>query len=416
MQYFFVLGKNPTLSIAEIFSLFGRDKIKFKIIGLSVDVLLIKTETEKELEINYLMKQLGGLIKLGVSEAKEYAKISELNANELINFFLGKVEGKTLFGISLYKLDSKINLFEINQEIRKLGLEIKKKLKEKGRPSRFVVERRTLALSSVGVGKNKLLERGAEIVVLVDKDKIYLGQTLAVQEFEEYSFRDYGRPRRDILSGMMPPKLAKIMVNLAQVDFKQTILDPFCGSGTILSEAMLMGYKNLIGSDISKKAIEDTKRNLEWLKRNYELESMKYELLESDVRKLIQKLPLASVDAIITEPFLGPPLRASTGLEEIKRIAREVGQLYLEAFRVFKNLLKPNGRIVIIFPVFKPKEKQKFFYLPILKEIKHLGFKIKIPFSFELQNYPLIKITDRGSIIHSRPEQRILREIFIWEK
>lgn len=49
------------------------------------------------------------------------------------------------------------------------------------------------------------------------------------------------------------------------------ILDPFCGSGTILTEAMLINYKNLIGADISPKAINDTKKNIEWIIRNYEL-------------------------------------------------------------------------------------------------------------------------------------------------
>ena len=87
-----------------------------------------------------------------------------------------------------------------------------------------------------------------------------LAQTEAVQPFEQFSARDFGRPGRDDLSGMLPPKLAIIMINLAQTPLNSILLDPFCGSGTILSEAVLLGYTNLIGTDISEKAIADSKK------------------------------------------------------------------------------------------------------------------------------------------------------------
>ena len=51
------------------------------------------------------------------------------------------------------------------------------------------------------------------------------------------------------------------MINLAlsqNIDYKN-LLDPLRGSGTILTEAAVMGYQNLYGSDISRKAITDTK-------------------------------------------------------------------------------------------------------------------------------------------------------------
>jgi tRNA G10 N-methylase Trm11 len=58
---------------------------------------------------------------------------------------------------------------------------------------------------------------------------------------------------------MIPPKLAQVMINLArrdEADFQDKILfDPFCGSGTILMEAYLMGIKNIIGSDLSDREL-----------------------------------------------------------------------------------------------------------------------------------------------------------------
>jgi tRNA G10 N-methylase Trm11 len=421
MKYFFVLGKNPTLSTTEILSLLGRDEVKYRLLGCSISVLLI--ETEKELDVPYLMKELGGTIKVGLIHANEFANIGELDANNLIDAFLPATGKKTFFGFSLYKLNNQVNIFKLQNKIYKLGLEIKNHLKDQGRSARLVVAREGAELSSVIVEKNKLLTQGAEIVILADENKIYLGQTLAVQEFEDYGRRDFGRPSRDIVSGVMPPKLAKMMINLAQIKFDQTLLDPFCGSGTIISEALLMGYQNLIGSDVSNKAIEDSKLNLDWLIKTYNLQLTTYNLILLDARNISSQIKSDSIDAIVTEPYLGPGLRASATEEEMKKIADELSQLYLAVFRNFKQILKPHGRAIIIFPVFKPADKHQAIYLSIVKEIKNLGFRLVNPLptqagqSTELNKiYSHFNITDRGSIIYSRPDQRVLREIFIWEK
>ena len=105
---------------------------------------------------------------------------------------------------------------------------------------------------------NKVLEKGGELVVFVRSDTTFdLGRTETVQDFKTYRLRDIGRPRRNAKRGMLPPKLARMMINIASPKHNDTILDPFCGSGTIIHEAFLLGYKNIIGSDISEKAVRD---------------------------------------------------------------------------------------------------------------------------------------------------------------
>ncbi len=420
MLYFFILGKNSILSLAEISSLFDRDQIQYQVSGLSSEVLVF--ETVKELDPDYLFRQLGGVIKFGIIKTAKFLDWSDLKVDDLINLFFKDQERKIFFGLSLYQLEPRVNLDRASRQIKKLGLEIKARLKERGQPSRLVTERNKIALSSVAVKKNKLLTRGAEIVVLAGQNKIFLGQTLMVQEFEEYSFRDYGRPSRDLLAGTMPPKLAKIMINLAKIKFGDYLLDPFCGSGTIISEALLMGYHNLIGSDLSPQAIEATKKNIEWLRKNFELPGIQnlqdssFQLLVFDVKDLPQKIKPNSIDAIVTEPFLGPPLKPSVGLKEINQIIPELTKLYLKSFEGFKLLLKTDGAVIIIFPVFKSKEKQ-LIYLPILEEIKNLGFEIISPVSDQFLGAGLkLGLTGRGSLIYSRPDQRVLREIFVWRK
>jgi DNA modification methylase len=55
--------------------------------------------------------------------------------------------------------------------------------------------------------------------------------------------------------GKFYPQLAKSLFNLAQLDAGQKILDPFCGSGTVLLEAYLNGFKSF-GTDINKLAVK----------------------------------------------------------------------------------------------------------------------------------------------------------------
>jgi len=287
MKYFFQLGANPTLSTAEITSVFSCAK-NLEIINK--DILLLEIEKEINAEI---IKKLGGTIKIG----KILKVSSRNNLLKTTKEILDPKEGKFHFGFSFFGKG------QFNT--KKLGMEIKKYLREKNISCRFVVSREK-TLSSVVVEQNKLLKNGIEIVLVEDKNQILVGQTLAVQPFKELSKRDYGRPARDDQSGMLPPKLAQIMINLSRAKNNEALLDPFCGSGTVLSEAILMGCKNLIGSDISEKATEDTKQNLTWIKERYDIRDTRYEIYNKSTVELSKFIKLNSVDSIVTEPYLGP--------------------------------------------------------------------------------------------------------------
>jgi tRNA G10 N-methylase Trm11 len=403
----FILGHNPTLSTAEIIALLSREKINWELISLSSEILCLKIE--KEINANWLQRQLGGTIKIGQILQTD----ARLETNELTNIILknSQIAKKIYFGFSLYKLDETVNrkkLEKIFQKIKKSGIKIKKELREKNYSSRWVSSREP-ALSSVIVQKNNLLKKGIELLILAGKDKLFLGQTLAIQEFEEYSFRDYGRPKREMKVGLLPPKLAKIMINLAKINFDQTILDPFCGFGTILGEAAIMGYKNLIGSDIDAKTLEGAKQNFKWLEKNFQFSISNFQLLQSDVRDLSKKILPESIDAIITEPYLGPPLQGSEPFEKLKKTAKNLEKLYLASFKVFKKILKKNGKVVIVFPVFILKDQK--IYLEILPQLNKMGFKIS-PFVPQiLAKHSVLKFDKNNSILYERPGQKVLRQL-----
>jgi len=407
MMYCFILGHNPTLSIAEISQVLKED---FQVVELSARVLII--ESQKELNAEQLQRRLGGTIKIEQS-------IKEISARDLLAFRsdiagLLKQNKKIFFGFSLYSLESHETTRKYQLQIKSLAMETKKALKNLGLSSRWV-DSKDEALSSVVVQKNRLLTQGAEFCFLIGADKIYLAKTLSCQEVEEYSYYDFGRPARSMKQGMLPPKLAKIMINLAQAPQTGIILDPFCGVGTVLQEAIKMGYRNLIGTDIDEGAIKRTITNINWLSDQQKINFSDFNLkiFPADARVLSQLLTPGSIDAIVTEPYLGP-VKISNFKFSISNIIKELSELYLAAFRELKQVLKKDGRLVIVFPVFR--EGAKLHYLPIIDEVKKNGWQVIGPLTSILSQNNVIKLTERQSMIYSRPDQCVLREILIFSQ
>jgi len=302
----------------------------------------------------------------------------QIDPNLLVNEIIERSgDGKVKFGFSWY--GGKAN--------RKIGMDVKGRLKEKGINSRLVTSK-DKTLSAVVVTKNKCLD----FVVVAGA----VGLTQVVFDFKEYGKVDYGRPAHDSVSGMLPPKAAKMMINLAEAKTDAVLLDPFCGSGTVLMEAALMGYQNLIGSDVSAKAAIDTETNMNWLVENYKLD-IKKDIFKSDVRKL--DIEDGSVDAIVSEPYLGPPVRGELTSSQLREIIKEVSDIYLGAFKKFSKIVKSGGRLVIIFPQWHQRG-ELIGQIDLRAEIKELEFNRK----------------DKANLIYKRDDQKVWREITIWEK
>lgn len=397
MKYFFVLGNNTALSVAELAAVLDLREAEL----LAPDFLI--TETDNEINPETLMKGLGGTIKIGVVRQEVEAtggKGDKENLFEAVKRLITKKkavsrEGKFNFGFSDYG--------STTFDKKDLGLKLKKYFSEQRISSRFVTSREK-TLSSVVVTQNKLLFRGVEIVLAESSGRILIGETLAVQPFKDLSRRDYGRPARDDLSGMLPPKLAQIMINLAKAkDMDAPIIDPFCGSGTILSEALLKGYRNLFGSDISPKAINDTRQNINWLKETYKIENAKIKLAIKNVANLSKFIKAGSAAAIVTEPYLGP----QRGLIDFKAVARNLEELYALALEEFHKVLAKSGRVVMIWPLFYGQKPIS----PVLE-----GFRLINVLPEQFQESKFIKKNSRPTIIYGRPGQKVYREIVVLEK
>lgn len=416
--YAFILGRNPALSVGEIISFFQRENQKIELIESSPEALLL--QTKQELDANNILRELGGTIKIAkVVSTLDLDKSEEqfdtlFSPENLFSTFFTKRSGKVHFGISLYYLNSPNEIFiRYRKLLEKVNKLIKNKLKETGQSGGFVrVKERYL--SSVSVVKNGLLTKGAEVILLASGNKLYVGKTLAVQEFEDYSTRDYGRPERDSRSGMLPPKLAKIMINLAGIKKEESFADPFCGSGTIITEGALLGYKNLYGSDIKKEAVLATEKNITWLKNQYlgKTQNLNLKLFTGDVSEISTKISHHSLDAIVTEPYLGPPFTHSPNDREVLLVKNQLSLLYQKAIQEFARILKKGGRVVIVFPAFKIN--RRYYLLDIIPSSNQMGFRLLhiLPESFAKQYSNFL--SERKTYLYGRGDEFVTREILVF--
>ena len=181
---------------------------------------------------------------------------------------------------------------------------------------------------------------------------------------------------------------------MSKVKKNEILLDPFCGSGTISQEALLKGI-NVIGTDSDSESIKQANNNLNWLVKKYNITN-KFELKQLDCRKLANNLK--NVDGVVTEPYMGPYIRKLPNIEEAKKLVLELSRLYNDLLSNLKNIVKKNGMVVIVIPIFKTRENKNVF-LDFRSIIDRNGF---------------VLVTK--PITYGYRENKLLREIYILEK
>jgi tRNA G10 N-methylase Trm11 len=374
-KYCFILGRYPDLSKHEISAVLRKKGLETSIHYESSTVLIL--DVSEELPVAELNKTLGGTVKIGkiiqnFPQSVNPEKIHDyLTSDVLFIDYLQEATPKITFGISLYSYPRSHAMHNPWMRVqRELIKTLKKHLESQGFKARYPYLEGNF-LSSASVEKNNLLRDGVEILMIETPTELLFGKTLVVQEFESFSNRDFGRPKRDMDSGIMPPKVARMMINIAEIPLSGELLDPFCGSGTLLQEALLLGYTHVTGTDISAKAVTDTKANLSWLKKQ-DLSDNNAKVFIYDVTKLSEKFPQDSIAAVVTEPYMGPNLQHKPHLKDVQEIKAELEMLFLGAFKQFVKILKEGGSVVMIFPIFHVNNH--YLYLDILEKIEQLGF------------------------------------------
>ena len=387
----FIFGSNPQISLAELNAVLSPGVLKLIARECAI------AELPDDADIPALQARLGGTVKIG----QLVGRVRENDLSGALKKALDEEE-KYIFGISAYSAESGANIKAVQEKMKRIGLGLKKEFKSRGLRSRFAVSRED-NLSSVAVVKNKLLTEGMEFLVLAGANEFILGITLTVQDFEKYNLRDYGRPLPSPRSGMLPPKLAQMMINISKIKKNQTLLDPFCGSGTILQEAANLGIESIIGSDNEADAVSGSQKNLAWFQEEFKVKPRSLRIFQCDARKLAEKIATDSIDAIIAEPYLGPPLTGREPFSIIQKNRDELEILYAAAFKEFAKILKLGGVIVFIFPRFE--KKYEILEIRNLDQIKKCGFAVE----------PLSE-NRRESAVYQKDIQHLAREIFVFRK
>jgi tRNA G10 N-methylase Trm11 len=421
MHYAFVLGRVFTLSLAELLEVLRNTGVNFTVVVCSPEVLVIQTEAAINAE--KLQARLGGVIKIikifdvFQKKGKEYPSQvleSYFTFKRIKSQYFTEYSGKKQFGVSVYSLDPAVRFREENQ---RLAFMIKKILQGESQSVRAVLPQfPAQSLSSVLVGENQLLQKGAEIVVISGNQKLFVGKTMTVQNYEDYGRRDYQRPARDERVGMIPPKVAQAMINLAgplkPLDY---ILDPFCGSGTLLQEAIFLGYR-AIGSDLEQKMVENSEKNLEWFRNRYHVAPNRYKLFKSHAAEISLQVPSYKVAAVVSEGTLGPIYGTLPKKPEMAANFKNLSKLYEQVFKEFSRFLERESKVVMCLPAYKIGHNT-YEYMPDLDFAKQNGYTAQAPIPQELKaKYKFLRVTDRNSMVYDRKDQVVAREIIIFSR
>jgi tRNA G10 N-methylase Trm11 len=207
------------------------------------------------------------------------------------------------------------------------------------------------------------------------------------------------------------------MLNLAGAKLGETVLDPFCGIGTIVQEGLLLGNR-MIGSDINKIAIKGSEQNLEWFRNRYKIAPGKYGLEISDAKNVSDLVGKSTqkVSAIVTEGTLGPIYGTYPKPGEIAKNFKDLEKLYKDCFKDFTKFLPKGGRIVMCIPAYR-KNRESYEMFPSLDFAGALGYNlVDIISPVVAKKLKFLKLTARNTAIYDRKDQVVAREIVIFEK
>jgi tRNA G10 N-methylase Trm11 len=381
-----ILGRQPILGLAELESLYGANHLRPIEHGALLD---IPAE-----EVNF--KRLGGTIKtariLKILDSSDWT--SAINyLKKVIPEHLQYIEGKLTLGISVYGLE--VPLAKLNRDL----LELKKIVKQTGKPVR-IVPNKALELNSAQVLHNKLTHKGAwELLLVRDGSRTVLAQALFVQDIEAYAARDQARPKRDARVGMLPPKLAQILVNLTNPTAGARVLDPFAGTGVVLQEALLMGY-NVLGTDIDERMVEYCRANLAWLVGQYPSIEGHVSVETGDATS--SQWPRFS--AVASEVYLGRPLTALPSEDKLKQITTDVNTITKKFLQNLAAQLKSGQRAALALPAWR-RSDGRFINLAVIDHLTDMGY-----------NYLDLKHAPRDDLYYFRDDQVVARRLIRIEK
>jgi len=397
MKHFLLLGSQPRLSLAEAHAVIdGPSPMRYDALavfssGFWDDV--------------FFQNRLAGTVKLGDIETE--VPIGELTPALLADIIEAHPRAdRFLFGLSIYGAKKKEA-----QTLKNLPIQLKRELKTRGKSVRWVTGDEG-KISPAAVAKLHLTTEGYDFMIGIADGKALIGLTTQVQDADAWSKRDFGRPFRDAKTGMLPPKLARMMVNLAvglEPIEDATLLDPFCGSGTVIMEAaLLFPSLKLVGADIDTKQIAGSQENFKWLVQQNLLPEESLQRITWRVhpaKDLAAHMEGGPIRYIVTEGFLGRPLQGNESIKELESRMQEVKNIWEASLPALAALQPQGGRLVCTWPTYKLSEGLINLEMD---DIEDLGYRILDPLIDWSAN--------QEPILYTRPDQHLARRIVVLER
>ena len=434
-MYITLLGRQPEISLAELAAVFGADCVN----RISQQFAEVQTS-------QFDITTLGGTIKC--AEIITELPVSRTDKASLLaasRFITQHYQAK--WAHSPHKITLGLSAYNLNvtaRDIQKTGLILKSSLKKSGTSLRLIPNDQP-SLSTATAHNNKLGDSPYKVELLLVKTtdrRLIIAESRGVQNITAYTRRDRHRPKRDAFVGMLPPKLAQIMLNLAlgagsltgqkscgnsvtrsasslsdksmvlrtalpdALDLEETagsrpvvtILDPFCGTGTVLQEALLAGY-DVVGTDLSQKMVDYTTENLSWLQSTFTASSLPIghiiDIHQADATT--HRWPDSQhLAAVVCETYLGQPFSAPPAPQKLAEVAGNCNHIITGFLANIRLQLAPNTPLCIAVPAWYDASGQAA-HLPLIKNLQQLGY-------YQLNHTPLI---------YRRPDQIVARELLV---
>ena len=393
MKYVAIAGRQPLISLAEIQALYDKAA---RLVGKKL--VFFKINEDGEENISPDINRLGGSLKLGRFFDTDFSKLAKFLAT-------AHPEGKITLGISDFSKQKKSGL------AKQKSMELKRNLARMGRSVRVITSNEP-EISSATAHHNQLGEKaGCFEIFLIDRE-IYL--SLGTQNITAYTERDQARPARDAKVGMLPPKLAQILINLCgKLPEEARVLDPFCGTGVVLQEAAIMGYVPY-GTDLNERMVEYSKKNLSWLFN--ERNQKRFKILPDLIQKKDQIIEAISVgdatnftwegkiDAVAFEGYLGAPMSKPPVDIKFKTEKAKCREIAVGFLKNITPQIKSGTPVVMALPAWL-RENGKYVGLNILDEIQEMGY-----------NFEKFQDLSQSDLLYYREGQIVAREIIVIRK
>ena len=402
-----VLGRQPEISLAELQALF----LHVKKLGSSLATFKLPDDYDESKALA-LISRLGGSLKLAIKLEKDP-----------ISYLQTLPEGKLTIGVSDYSKSASAKVAK--QE----ALKLKKILVRHGRSVR-IIENKSATLSTATSLHNGLSGKNPRKIEFIKQDRDWY-RVIGVQDIDSYAKRDQARPARDAKVGMLPPKLAQIIINLCgPLKPGSVILDPFCGTGVVLQEALLMGYA-AYGTDISDRMVDYSTRNLRWIvSQARDARARRYgaRCASSPLVAMPSKQPSRvshdsstptlnnfqasqgdattfqwsqPIDAVACEGYLGRPFSQVPSEMALKEQKQACASIALGFLRNLSEQIKSDTPVTFAVPAWL-RPDSSYERLEILDEITKLGYNVNNK--------------TREGLLYHRDDQVVARDILILRK